>query len=132
MSYYAYSDFERKNVVFADENPIHNNNNSFYCENPRCRAKLTFKKPRYFPKKKTFYFSASQNSPHVEGCYSTAINRSFKLSKYDETLFDFNDSINNLDDYWKILCILPITIRHIYNFISIVYVYKINFPRSAW
>ena len=56
MSYYAYSDFERKNVVFADENPIHNNNNSFFCENPECRAKLILKSRVIFQGKKLFIF----------------------------------------------------------------------------
>ena len=96
MSYYAYSDFKRKNVVFADENPINNNNNSFYCENPECRAKLSLRSRNTFQGKKTFYFSASPNHPHVEGCYSAAINRRFDPAKYDETLFDLNDVINNL------------------------------------
>ncbi len=43
MSYCAYSEFERKNVVFADENP-------------KCKAKLILKSRVIFQGKKLFIF----------------------------------------------------------------------------
>ena len=43
MSSYAFSDLERKKIIFANQCTINDKYEKFYCENPICNAKLTLR-----------------------------------------------------------------------------------------
>lgn len=92
LSNYAYSDIERKKVVFANSGTIFDKHKEFYCENPECNAILKLK-----AKNSNIvnpYFSTLPNKPHIENCYFKKINNNkFNEPNYNEDLFEFNDII---------------------------------------
>ena len=102
MSSYAFSDLERKKIIFANQCTINDKYEKFYCENPICNAKLTLRSlnsPIRNP-----YFAALKDDPHIKNCYFNATHQVFNEAEYDETLFNFNEIITTLleDNFQKI------------------------------
>ena len=93
MSNFAYTDEKRQNCVYANQASQFDKDKRFYCPNPDCDAYLYICSVDGL---KNAYFSADQKGHgHIEGCFYAKQN-SFNPNKYDESVFDFENLINNL------------------------------------
>lgn len=93
MSFYAYRDKARTQIVFATEVTIKDNNTRFYCGNPNCDAILKFRSESSVIEKRACFF-ALKSKPHMKGCSFESNINPFKPTKYDEALFEFIPLIN--------------------------------------
>lgn len=88
MAFYAYRDYERKNVLQAMDATGSDKQLFYFCENPNCNAVLVLNALTSI--KTPPYFSSLPTAKHVEGCYAKSISRPFDTKKYDEKLFKLN------------------------------------------
>ena len=93
MSFYAYRDKLRTQIVFATEITIKEINTEFYCKNPDCNAILKFRSESSVINKRACFFTL-QSKPHIENCSFEHKKNPFNQTKYDETLFKFIPLIN--------------------------------------
>ena len=93
MSKFAFRDKERTQKVYADSLNIKDNNTRFYCPNPECSARLTLKANSSIAGISP-YFSNLPSAPHIENCFCQKKNFSFDDREYEETLFNFEEIVN--------------------------------------
>lgn len=93
MSFYAYRDKARTQIVFATEITIKDINTKFYCKNPNCDAILKFRNESSIIGKKPCFFALS-SKPHVKNCSFQNKKTPFNKTKYDESLFKFIPLVN--------------------------------------
>ena len=88
MPNYAFTDANRKKIIYANANDIMNYKSvRCYCRNPKCNARMFIYDPEH-PNKA--YFKASGN-PHHSGACGIALSN-FNRSKYNEAEFRFPDN----------------------------------------
>lgn len=88
MAFYAYRDYERKDVLQAVDATGSDKQLYYFCENPNCSAVLVLNALTSI--KIPSYFSSLPTAKHVEGCYAKSISRPFNTKKYNEGLFKLN------------------------------------------
>ena len=93
MSKFAFRDKERTQKVYADSLNIKDNKTEFYCPNPECSARLTLKANSSIAGISP-YFSNLPSAPHIENCFCQKSSFSFDDRKYEETLFNFEEIVN--------------------------------------
>lgn len=91
MTYYAYKDINRKQIIYADKHIEQDSKDFFYCPNKYCTARMILKSRNGKVKP---YFSAIKTHPHIPNCFANFLNTS--QTTYDSQNFDFNDFFNNL------------------------------------
>ena len=94
MSNYAYRDIERKIVLYSSQAIKEDRNETFYCPNPKCEAKLYIcaiegSKSAYFRATKPMY-------KHILNCPFGTSSSEFDKNKFDESEFVFNNAIDGL------------------------------------
>lgn len=94
MSNYAYRDLERKIVLYSSQAIKEDRNETFYCPNPKCEAKLYIcaiegSKSAYFRATKPMY-------KHILNCPFGTSGSEFDKNKFDESEFVFNNAIDGL------------------------------------
>lgn len=93
MSFYAYKDELRTQIIYATETAAEDKNKYFFCENPECNAHLhldALNSEGPLP-----YFSARENNfKHVKDCFFGSRTNLFVESKYDENLFNLEELTN--------------------------------------
>lgn len=93
MSFYAYKDELRTQIIYATETTAEDKSKYFFCENPECNARLhldALNSEGPLP-----YFAArKKNFKHVENCFFESKKNLFVEEKYDENLFNFDELVN--------------------------------------
>lgn len=90
MSFHAYKDKERKDVIYAKACTTYDTSVRFYCENLNCDAHLYIKA---LDSERKAHFCATKSHPHSLGCKKWY---SFNFVDYSEELFNYDDVIDNI------------------------------------
>lgn len=90
MSFHAYKDRERRDIIYATDCTDNDKILRFYCENPNCDAHLYIKA---LNSERKSHFCANKNHPHSSGCRKS---NPFDFTIYSEDLFNYDDAINNI------------------------------------
>lgn len=90
MSFHAYKNKERTELIYAVDCTINDVGVRFYCENPECDAHLYIKALR---SELSTHFSATNNHPHSSSCSTIP---PFSFVNHSEELFNYDDVINNI------------------------------------
>jgi len=71
MSSYAYKDYNREKIIYANQVNVNEINHKYYfCPNKQCTAKMTLcsRKVMVPP-----YFAALPSHPHIDSCFIKSI-----------------------------------------------------------
>lgn len=85
MSFIAYKDSSRTQIIYADSCTINNKNTRYYCENPNCQAHLYI---RAIDSALTTHFYALKEHPHTGWCNKNQLN--FTPTDYIENNFNYD------------------------------------------
>ena len=90
MATYAYRDAERTDPIFASV--VENRDERFYCPNPHCTAHLHICAVN--GSKKAYFRATKRQFSHIHGCIYGLNSMEFDKDQFEETLFDFEETVN--------------------------------------
>lgn len=92
MSSYAYKDYDREKIIYADQvNENELNNKYYFCPNKQCSAKMTLRSRKGMVSP---YFAALRTHPHVNDCFVKSLGgpKDLQLDK-DFSIDNFYESL---------------------------------------